>query len=144
MKSIKNIVLTAAVSSVILGSLASAEVSQSVTYENQRGSTMVLTFMAGQQDNTGTLAGTFTSAVGSCAKDVGVSMPLTGYYNGNAIALSVNFPDCQVVIAMTGNLLEDQNQIKMMFLGASPAKDPSGKDWNSNVVGTDFYNKVNH
>lgn len=113
---------------------------QTISYQNQRGSTLTLTFHPNKND-TGTLSGSFTSAVGECKQDVGVALPLNGFYNGNAIALTVNFPHCKHIAAMTGNMLEEKSQIKMLWLVNSDVKDPQGKNWNSNYIGNDFYNK---
>jgi Avidin family len=135
------LLFTLAFYSLSVAHVANAANDQMLTYKNQRGSKMTLIFHQGE-GNTGTLEGTFTTAVGECKKDVGVPLPLSGYYNGNAIAVTVNFPHCKQVVAMTGNFLDGQNQIQTLWLDASQSKDPRHKDWNSNIIGTDFYNKV--
>lgn len=123
-----------------MGHVAYASSDQSISYKNQRGSTMTLIFHQVDKD-TGTLKGTFRTAVGNCGQDVGVPMPLSGYYNGNALAVTVNFLHCKQVVAMTGNLLNG-NQIQMLWLDASSSKAPHHEDWNSNIIGTDFYKKI--
>src|SRR5665213_934712 len=99
---------------VALGALIMVQASygadQTVTFKNQRGSTLTLRFQPGI-NNTGALVGSFTTAVGNCQADVGVPMPVAGFYNGNAIAVTVNFPHCKQVVAMTGNLVDGDKQL---------------------------------
>jgi len=111
---------------------------QTLTYVNQRGSVMVLTWN-GDPEATGSLSGTFTTAVGNCKTDVGVPMPLSGFFNGNAIAVTVNFPNCKQVVAMTGNLIDQNQELNTLWLDAHQAADPTRKDWNSNIIGADHY-----
>lgn len=128
---------------VFLTSINTAQAAndKKLTYVNQRGSTMTLVFH--QLDgNTGTLAGTFTTAVGEHAKDVGVPQTLSGFYNGNAITVAFNFPHSGAAAAMTGNLLDGGNKIQTLWLVASDSKDPTHTNWNSNIVGTDAFNLV--
>ncbi len=122
-------------------SCALAATDQTIIYKNQRGSTMTLIWHA-DKNNTGTLTGTFTTAVGNCKADVGRPLPVTGYFNGNALAVTVNFPHCKQVVAITGNTTNDQAELHTLWLDATQAKDPTGQDWNSNLIGTDSYKKV--
>ena len=117
-----------------------AEAASTVTYKNQRGSVLVLEWHA-QDKDTGTLSGTFSTAVGDCSQDMNVPVPISGFYNGNAIALSVNFPHCEQVVAMTGNTTKDKTRINTLWLDAHIAKEPMRADWNSNLIGSDFYKK---
>ena len=105
-----------------------------VTYKNQRGSILTITL-----SDTGTITGTFLSAVGTCA--AGKQMPVTGSINGNAIALVVDLKECKKVIGMTGNLTNDNNDLHTLWLVAAHSDDPQAKDWNSNIVGADHYQK---
>jgi hypothetical protein len=128
-------------SSLVLGllftsSLVNAEVDKTVTYQNQRGSVLTVTLHE-VVNNTGTLTGTFTTAVGNCPTDMGVPMPITGYYNGNAVAISINFPNCKQVVAMTGTISD--TELHTIWLDAAQAKDPVVQNWNSNVIGADHY-----
>ncbi len=118
-----------------------AATDQTINYKNQRGSVMTLTWHA-IKNNTGTLSGTFTTAVGNCKANVGVPMPLTGFYNGNAVAITVNFPECKQVVAMTGNLINNNNELNTIWLDASHTKDPVQTNWNSNIIGTDQYQRI--
>ena len=112
-----------------------------ITYKNQRGSTMVLTWNA-ETKTTGTLTGKFTTAVGNCKEDMNVPLPLSGYFNGNVISVTINFPHCKQVVAMTGNVNGDQTGIHTLWLDANQANDPQGQNWNSNIVGSDVYQKI--
>jgi hypothetical protein len=137
----KQFAICAGLFSIFLYQSSFAANSWSTTYRNQRGSTMVLTWNPAV-DKTGTLSGTFISAVGNCKQDMGVPLPLVGYFNGNAISVTVNFPHCNQVVAMTGNLNAEQNNIHTIWLDANQANDPQGKNWNSNIVGSDTYERI--
>jgi len=126
---------------VVICNYAFAVTSNTINFKNQRGSTMKLIWKEDLK-NTGTLSGTFITAVGNCKKDMGVEMPLTGYFNGNAIALTVNFPHCNQVVSITGNISEDKNTINTLWLDTVASSDPSGKNWNSNIIGYDSYQKI--
>lgn len=125
----------------ISSSLFAANTTPSVAYKNQRGSTMTLTWHEGK-NNTGTLTGTFTTAVGNCQKDIGKPMPLQGYFNGNAIAIVINFPECKQVVSMSGNVSADQKNISTLWLDANQAQNPVHQNWNSNIIGSDYFQKV--
>lgn len=56
--------------------------------------------------------------------------------------LSYNFPHCKQVVAMTGNLNNDQTNLHPLWLDANQAGDPQGKNWNSNIMGADSYEKI--
>jgi hypothetical protein len=126
----------------LLSHNAMATSDPSITYKNQRGSTITLVWHA-EVANTGTLSGTFTTAVGNCKEDIGVPLPLLGFFNGNAISVTINFPHCKQVVAMTGNLNSNQSNIHTIWLDANQANDPRGEDWNSNIIGSDSYKKIN-
>lgn len=123
-------------------SFANASSAQGMIYKNQRGSTMELVLHP-QEGNTGTITGSFTTAVGNCKTDMGVPMPISGFYNGNAISVSVNFPHCKQVVAMTGHLLEENNALYTLWLDASQSADPMKKDWTANISGADYYKREN-
>ena len=126
-----------------------ADAGKTLTYKNQRGSTLSLTWHESlpnkdvpaveQEIKTGTLTGTFTTAVGKCA--TGYAAPVTGVFNGNAIAITLNLPKCKQVIAMTGNLTDDNEELHTLWLDAAQAADPRKADWNSNIIGADHYKK---
>ena len=86
--------------------------------------------------------GTFTTAVGNCKADVGAALPVRGFFNGNAIAITVNFPHCKQVVAMTGHLTANRNALSTLWLDAIQAKDPTNKNWNANITGADYYARV--
>ena len=126
-----------------------ADTGKTITYKNQRGSILSLTWHESSQNNadaaseqeikTGSLTGTFTSAVGKCA--TGYAAPVTGVFNGNAIAITLNLPKCKQVIAMTGNLTNENEELHTLWLDAAQAADPRKDDWNSNIIGADHYKK---
>lgn len=114
---------------------------QKVKYINQRGSILELCYHKNyKQDYAGNLSGTFISAVGNCEANMNKKMPISGFFNYNAIAVTINFPDCKQVVAMTGTVADDE--LHTIWLDASKAEDPTTKNWNSNIVGADSYKKT--
>lgn len=113
------------------------------TYKNQRGSILTLKWHPTEGD-TGYLTGHFTTTVGDCPEDMNVSQPIKGYYNQNTLTLSINFPHCKQVLAMTGNIDENKSKISMLWVDAHVTSDPDHKDWNTNLIGTDKYRKTNN
>ncbi len=130
------------IASFFLSSTLMANPSAEYTFKNQRGSLMRFTMQA-QGDKTGTIAGTFTSAVGDCPMELGKPMSLTGFYSGNALTIAVNYPKCKKTIAMTGHLSEDKKELNTLWLVAQDSTDPKGKHWNANIVGSDAYQQIN-
>ena len=119
-----------------------ASTSTQYTFKNQRGSVMSFT-MQEHGDNAGSISGTFTTAVGNCQIEVGKPMPITGFYSGNALSLSVNYPKCKKTIAMTGHLSQDKTELNTLWLVAEESTDPKGKHWNANIVGSDAFKQIN-
>jgi len=137
----KSIVIALACGISCTSLLAYASAESTSTYQNKRGSVMTLNFHP-EEKNTGSITGTFTSAVGNCKTDVNSPMPLTGYFNGNVISVTVNFPHCKVVAAMTGNLTKNNEKLHMLWIVSSQAQDPQRADWNTNNIGSDSYKKI--
>jgi len=112
-----------------------------LTYENQRGSTLVL---KGHKltKNTGTITGTFTTNVASknCQSVIGKPTPIKGYYDGNAITISKIFPKCGVAIATIGNL-EKNKKLDMLWIVAFQGKQTETEDWNTRMIGHDIYSR---
>ncbi len=141
MKKIRTKIVISMVSCLVMGSTAiSAAPSNSITYKNQRGSTLTLTWNS-EQANAGSLTGSFITAVGNCKAAIGQPVPVTGYYNGNAIALIVNYPACNSVVAMTGNFNRNNDELKTIWLVARKADDPVQANWDANTIGSDTFNK---
>lgn len=120
---------------------ANAKCYQQTKYINQRGSTLKLCYhQSHKEEHSGELSGTFITNVGNCETDMNKEMPISGFYNYNAIAITVNFPHCKQVVAMTGTIID--NQLHTIWLDASKSDDPTIKNWNSNTVGADYYNQI--
>lgn len=128
-------------SGVICGVLSQGVFAQALIFKNQRGSIMTLN-LEPQEGNTGSITGSFTTAVGNCKADMRKPMPLKGFYNGNAISVSINFPHCQQVVAMTGHLLDSNQALTTLWQDATQANDPQNIDWRSNVFGADQYARI--
>lgn len=138
---LKSRVISLGLSLVLMNFNAVAQTSSSVTYKNQRGSMLMLEWHRDLAD-TGTLTGTFNTAVGNCKADIGVPLPILGYFNGNVITVTVNFPHCKQAVAMTGNVSKDLNSIHTLWMDANQAEDAQGKDWSANIFGADVYQKI--
>ena len=94
------------------------------------------------KNNTGTLNGTFTTVVGNCKADMNTPMPITGYFNGNVVTISINFPECKQAIAMTGHLLNDNKDLFTLWADINDVKDPQGQDWNNTISGADHFHAI--
>lgn len=121
--------------------MAFAENNTATQFKNTRGSVLNLTMHAEGKDS-GTLTGTFTSAVGNCAAALGKAVPVTGFYNGHAIALAMNFAPCKQVIAMKGHFDKKNQEINTLWLGVNTAKESATPQWDSNIIGHDHFVKV--
>jgi hypothetical protein len=110
-------------------------------FMNQRGSKLTLVGHPGKVKNSGTITGTFTTAVGNCQSDK-VPMPLTGYYNGSALVAVVNYPQCGAIAVITGDLDKHDN-IRSLWMDVRNAPRVANKQWKANIIGADFYRKVN-
>lgn len=113
-----------------------------VTYKNQRGSVMALNFHPGKGKNEGMLDGTVTLAIAdNHNKDVSVKFPLSGYYNGNVMAVIVNFSSSRQVTAVIGHFLDNKNKIQTLSLDALQTKNTHAEDWNTNIIRSGYYTK---
>ena len=114
---------------------------QSITYKNQRGSTLTLVWHT-HYHHTGTLTGTFTTVVGDCQADIGKPMPAYGFFNGQAIAITVNFPHCQQIVTITGNRSMNEKQLYTLWLDTRSVIDPLHQHWKGTIIGNDTYHKL--
>lgn len=140
MKFKRHMMVGFAASCLLIGSVQLHAATQTAVYKNQRGSVLFLTWQ-NEQNNAGKLTGTFTTAVARCKSALDNSAPVTGYYNGNAVALTINYPACGSVVAMTGNLTNNNNELQTIWLVAKGADDPVHENWDSNLVGSDSFKK---
>ena len=130
------------VAGLVIAQLQAYADTNSVRYKNQRGSVLEFTKHP-SADGVGSLTGSFVTAVGNCKTDMNVPVPISGYYNGNVVAISINFPHCKQVVSLTGNLSNNETNLNTLWLDASQATDPIHANWNSNIVGADSYTKEN-
>jgi len=138
----KNTVLLTVSTVLSLGlfaNMAMATNQPTETYKNQRGSVLVLERKA-TSANSGELMGMFTTAVASkrCQDLVGKSRPIKGYYTGNALSITVDYPSCGTVVSIIGNK-NSKNQINTIWVVANQAKHAQGQDWNTRYIGNDTY-----
>ena len=127
---------------LITPALCSALNAPSEKYLNQRGSMLIMTKNK-TTATSGTLTGTFTTAVASknCQKVIGQPMPISGFYTGNAFTLSINFPMCNTVVAMVGNMTS-QGALDTLWLHTGQADNPNTEDWNARTTGHDLFHKM--
>jgi hypothetical protein len=138
----KNIFAMGLLSSMlILNAPSYASTETQATFQNQRGSVMTLVWHE-TQSHSGNLTGTFTTAVGDCKAAINKPMPLTGIYTGTAVAITVNYPACNKVVAMMGNTNNQNSTLHTLWLVGANVTDPVKQNWNSNIVGSDDYKKI--
>jgi len=91
----------------------------------------------------GTFTGTFTSAVAlpHCSRIVNKARPITGFYNGNAISITVNYPSCGTILTWIGNVDRKQN-FHAMWLDTTQAADPHGKNFGSRTIGHEVFQAI--
>lgn len=124
-----------------VSSYANAADVKMLIYKNQRGSTLTLQLKS-ETNSTGTLSGTFNTIVGNCKKDMNTPVPISGFYNEQAVVIAVNFPHCHQVVAMTGNMTQNNEMIYMTWLDTQSSNDPLKTDWSINLTGSDLYKKI--
>jgi hypothetical protein len=120
---------------------AVASADYTITYKNQQGSTLTLTWHP-EKNNAGILSGLLTSKGGSCSQGAGMPAAVSGVFAGNAVALTVSYPKCDKVLAMTGNLKNNNTELQMLWLVTAQAKDYIRDNAGVNQVGADSYVKI--
>lgn len=102
-------------------------------WKNQRGS--VLQILSATNN---VLTGTFTTAVAKTKQCIGKPLPATGYVNGDAISLIINFAPCNspYTVAMTGYLSHD-NKLHTMYM----VQNQNRNQWNACIINADVYHK---
>lgn len=141
MQRIIQIAAFAILSTLAFISYAKSTASNQMKYQNQRGSILIIEQHV-INDKTGTITGTFTSAVGNCEQDVNVEQPISGYYNENVISLVTNFSHCGVSAAMSGHMTDNGQHLSLLWIATSQSSDPSGKGYDSNMIGQDEYQAI--
>lgn len=94
-------------------------------WKNELGSLMTVNV-----NSSGTLSGTYTTAVGCGA---GKARALIGYCNGYAVTFSVNWQECASTTAWSGTY---SNQTLTTLWQLVLAQQPA---WNSIIAGTDTF-----
>lgn len=121
--------------------VAATSADYTVTYKNQQGSTLTLTWHP-EKSNTGTLSGMFGGQGGGCKQASGVPASVSGVFMGNALAMTVRYFKCEKVIAITGNLKNGNKELQLQWLTAMNSRDVMRLGVDTNQVGTDTYVKV--
>ena len=130
----------AAIFSCALGYAATQETGDAtLQYKNQRGSSLEIK-LHNVSDNSGTVTGTFKTAVAdeNCQNVIGEAHLVAGFYTGNSIAFSMNYPRCGAVVSVVGNFDKKKN-IETLWIVANQAQDASGEDWNTKRIGHDSF-----
>lgn len=114
---------------------------QPIKFQNQRGS--ILEIQKEGDDKAGKISGTFSTAVSSknCQGVIGKPQPITGFYNGNAVAITVNFPTCHAVVAFIGNFNSD-NKLDTLWLDGHQGSTSNTSDWNNRLIGHDEFHRI--
>ncbi len=114
--------------------------SDRITFKNQRGSILELILLP---DNK--IEGYFTTAVASktCPKAINTKRPISGYFIGNAITISVVYPMCSSVVSMTGNFDSKKQSIDTISILNKQAEDVIHEGPGARYIGHDFYEKFN-
>jgi Avidin family len=112
---------------------------QTITYQNTRGSTLILKF----SDND-SLTGTFITAVASkkCQQAIGMKRPITGYVVNDAIAVSVSYPMCGSVVTFIGHIDPSKTHIDTTALLARQSKYFYPKGPAAEFITHDVFTKV--
>lgn len=136
----KNLSILASGLLLVVVSTAIAEEAKITKYQNFRGSELALTWHA-DNAKSGTLTGTFKSTVAQCKAAVGQSVPVTGVYNGNVLALTANYPACDSVVAFSGNTDKERKNINLhWFLTKHSAN--LNESWDATMTGVDFFKGI--
>lgn len=112
-----------------------------VTYKNQLGSTLILTWHPEKNTSAGSVSGMLTSNNGSCRQSANVPAAVSGVFMGNAVAMTLSYPKCDKVAAIVGNLNNNKTELHTMWLISSHSKDFI-RDGNGNQVSSDIYIKI--
>jgi hypothetical protein len=127
---------------ILTASAAIADEAKITKYQNPKGSELELTWHP-DNDKSGTLTGTFKTAVSKCKAAIGQPMPVVGVYNGNVLALTVNYPACESVLAFSGNTDKDHSRVNLhWFLTRHSAN--LGDSWDSTTTGVDVFKGITH
>lgn len=133
------IIVSAAIAGSLLLCHSGYAVQQSLTFKNQRGSTLELNIL---EDNK--IQGYFTTAVASksCPEAVNTKRPITGFMVGNALSFSVVYPMCNSVLSIIGNLSKDNKNIDTLSILNKQADDIVHEGPGARFIGHDSYDKV--
>jgi hypothetical protein len=136
----KNHCLMASCVLLVSASAAMADEAKITRYQNPKGSELALTW---HPDNatSGTLTGTFKTAVSQCKAAIGQPMPVTGVYNGNVLALTINYPACESVLAFSGNTDKDHSNVNLHWFLTKHAEN-LGESWDATTTGVDIFRSV--
>lgn len=125
---------------IVCLNLYAADAGKTINFKNQRGSTLSLTWVE-DKNNAGSINGTFTTNVSRCKEDIGKPQPVLGYYTGNAVAITINYPNCASVVVMTGVLSQDKTELNMQWIVNRHVNDPVNENWDSFIIGMDNFKK---
>ncbi|HVE44734.1 MAG TPA: avidin/streptavidin family protein [Gammaproteobacteria bacterium] len=110
-----------------------------IVYKNTRGSSLTLLFGS---DNT--VTGTFITAVASkeCQEAIGTTRPVVGYTAKNAIALSVNYPECGSVVSFAGNIEKNKKTIDMTAIIARQSTEIAKEGPGARMISHEMFARV--
>lgn len=136
----RNLSVLASVVLSMVASAALADEAKITKYQNPRGSELELAWHA-VDATSGTLTGTFKTAVSQCKAAIGQPMPATGVYNGNVLALTVNYPGCDTVLAFAGNTDKDHKDVSLHWFLTKHTANIS-ESWDATITGVDIFKSI--
>jgi len=120
---------------------AAASRDYTVTYKNQAGSTFILTWHPERSDY-GTLDGTFMSAKSVCRKAGDLPAQVNGVFSGNSVAMTISFPKCNKVIAISANVDKTAGSLQTLWVVPSKTTQQAFDSDGSNVISADSFVKI--
>jgi len=122
-----------------LSSQTAFSASDTITYQNTRGSVLTLKFGPNP-----VLTGQFTTAVASkeCQQAIGTHRPIVGYIVDNALAFSVSYPMCGSVITLIGNIEKNKALIDMTGIVAHQSTNIAKEGPGARMISHDVFTRV--
>jgi hypothetical protein len=123
--------------SLSLGSQMGFAAPEPMVFKNNYGSILEISVA----DNT-SVTGYFTTKVATkdCPQVINQKRPVVGFLSGNALTLSINYPDCGSAVSIIGNLKDDNKSIDTTWMIAHQLA--SANNLNAQFIGHQNYQRV--
>ncbi|WP_043873244.1 avidin/streptavidin family protein [Legionella massiliensis] len=112
---------------------------ETMVFKNENGS--VLELSAGENS---TVSGYFTTAVATkeCQQAVGQKRPVVGFLTGNALTLSIAYPDCGSALSIIGNLKDDNKAIDTTWVVSHQLASAKNQGLAAQFIGHNIYQRI--